>query len=335
VGRGLHSALGMLKATPPPNMALQRTRRPRIGSGRSLRLLGSPLNAQPLGRLFRIFPLLYLGVGVPLEGRGDAPAGRVLRWASDVRPALESVICVTPEERDGNRFFQPSISEPPECPGPLPSDPLLAQVARLMNARGVLMRAKVGSPLKAFEGIPVDLDHRAAAQESYRAMVLSNPDVQRRLMPRIHEVLASAGAACSDCPGPKQLPTPRGVRYSELMPYVLAYLWPVKVGADGGVSMQICAGTNGIQEMKTPDPSLVDAGFELIFGNWEAIGKATRKAKDAARSPECQKLDSEARVAYVRRYLAETLPADTVFREALRPGIRILPEIGLTCLDCS
>jgi hypothetical protein len=34
----------------PPNMALQRTRRPRFRSGRSLRSLGSPLNAYPLGR---------------------------------------------------------------------------------------------------------------------------------------------------------------------------------------------------------------------------------------------------------------------------------------------
>ncbi len=33
----------------PPNMALQRTRRPRIRSGRSLCSLGSPLNARPLG----------------------------------------------------------------------------------------------------------------------------------------------------------------------------------------------------------------------------------------------------------------------------------------------
>jgi hypothetical protein len=31
-----------------PNMALQRTRRPRYRSGRSLRSLGSPLNARPL-----------------------------------------------------------------------------------------------------------------------------------------------------------------------------------------------------------------------------------------------------------------------------------------------
>jgi hypothetical protein len=32
-----------------PNMALQRTRRPRFRSGRSLRSLGSPLNARPFG----------------------------------------------------------------------------------------------------------------------------------------------------------------------------------------------------------------------------------------------------------------------------------------------
>ena len=33
-----------------PNMALQRTRRPRIRSGRSLYSLGSPRNARPSGR---------------------------------------------------------------------------------------------------------------------------------------------------------------------------------------------------------------------------------------------------------------------------------------------
>jgi hypothetical protein len=32
-----------------PNMALQRTRHPRIRSGRSLRSLGSPLNARLFG----------------------------------------------------------------------------------------------------------------------------------------------------------------------------------------------------------------------------------------------------------------------------------------------
>jgi hypothetical protein len=38
-----------LVSEPSPNMALQRTRRPSLRSGRSLRSLGSPLNARPLG----------------------------------------------------------------------------------------------------------------------------------------------------------------------------------------------------------------------------------------------------------------------------------------------
>ena len=40
---------GRRLAMPPPNMAFQRTRRPSLRSGRSLRSLGSPLNALPLG----------------------------------------------------------------------------------------------------------------------------------------------------------------------------------------------------------------------------------------------------------------------------------------------
>ena len=42
------SAASRLTRPLAPNMALQRTRRPRIRSGRSLRSLGSPLNARPL-----------------------------------------------------------------------------------------------------------------------------------------------------------------------------------------------------------------------------------------------------------------------------------------------
>ena len=40
----------MLSIRVSPNMALQRTRRPRFRSGRSLRSLGSPLMRRPLGR---------------------------------------------------------------------------------------------------------------------------------------------------------------------------------------------------------------------------------------------------------------------------------------------
>jgi hypothetical protein len=153
-------------------------------------------------------------------------------------------------------------------------------------------------------------------------------------MPRVHQLLASAGVTCPDCPGPNQLPPTRSVKYAEIIPYVLAYIWPVEVDSGGGVSMRICAGINGIEAIKAPDPGLAAAGFDLVFGNWNAIDEAMRCAKETAQSPECRKLDPEARVTSVRRSLAEVLPSDTRFQEALRPAIKLLPEIGLECSDC-
>ncbi|MGH9315585.1 MAG: hypothetical protein ACRD1P_00520 [Thermoanaerobaculia bacterium] len=268
------------------------------------------------------------------QARETPTPGRILQWTRHIRPAFESVIRVTLEKRDGKPVFQVSIGESPVCAEPVPPDPLLDRVALLLATRGELIRAKVGDPAQAFVGLSPDIEHLAAAQRKYRAMVLSHPNVQRRLMPRLHQLLEASDAVCPDCPGPTRLPASRNIGYAELMPYVLAHLWPVEVGPDGGLSMQFCAGINGVQEMKAPDPLLVDAGFDLVFGNWGAIDAATRNARDAARSPECKKLDSEARVAYVRAYLARVLPSETRFQEALRPAIQALPEIGLACSDC-
>ena len=82
----------------PPNMALQRTRRPRIRSGRSLCSLGSPLNAYPLGgfrqialRLSRFAPrapglvlsMVLSASQVAAEVRIDVSAG----W-SGLRPEI-------------------------------------------------------------------------------------------------------------------------------------------------------------------------------------------------------------------------------------------------------
>ena len=306
-----------------PNPRLQRTP------------LRAPLSRKPLGRFGSIVLAFTLVSCAAAHGPPSTPDSvRVVHWTTDIRPALESVICVTLVERNGVSAFQPSIAESPGCPGPLPSDPLLANVARFLGSRGVLIRARAGAPSEAFNGLPADVGHLAAAQRNYRRLVLSHPDAQRRVMPRIHRLLVAAGVTCPDCPGPNQPPKSRNISYAELIPYVLAHLWPVNVDLNGGVSMQICAGVNGIEQMKAPDRVLVDAGFDLVFGNWGAINSATQKARDAARSPECKSLDSGARVAYVRRYLSEVLPTDARFQEALRPAIQNLPEIGLACSDC-
>jgi TonB family protein len=59
-----------------PNMALQRTRRPRFRSGRSLRSLGSPLNARPLGRGWLTIAGFGLGALISVAGCSSASSSR-------------------------------------------------------------------------------------------------------------------------------------------------------------------------------------------------------------------------------------------------------------------
>jgi hypothetical protein len=65
----------------PPNMALQRTRRPRIRSGRSLRSLGSPLNARPLGatRACTAIGAVAVGLFLLVVGCSDRASQLVLK----------------------------------------------------------------------------------------------------------------------------------------------------------------------------------------------------------------------------------------------------------------
>ena len=76
-------------------MALQRTRCPRLRSGRSLRSLGSPLNARPLGARSSIMEMSKLGLVLTLlgllgSGLQDAkgPSKRAEWPAGTPRPSL-------------------------------------------------------------------------------------------------------------------------------------------------------------------------------------------------------------------------------------------------------
>jgi hypothetical protein len=66
---------------PAPNMALQRTRRPRLRSGRSLRSLGSPLNARPLGatRACTAIGAVAVGLFLLVAGCSDRASQLVLK----------------------------------------------------------------------------------------------------------------------------------------------------------------------------------------------------------------------------------------------------------------
>ena len=84
----------------PPNMALQRTRRPRCRSGRSLRSLGSPLNARPLAGARNMVgrPALALGFLLALTGCEPQDCSRVTQAHASIKPGMTFVEAVTSSE---------------------------------------------------------------------------------------------------------------------------------------------------------------------------------------------------------------------------------------------
>jgi hypothetical protein len=69
----------------PPNMALQRTRPPSLRSGRSLRSLGSPLNAYPFGASLKLVLIAFSALSYS-SFVSAAPAVRLVVFAPCVGP---------------------------------------------------------------------------------------------------------------------------------------------------------------------------------------------------------------------------------------------------------
>src|SRR5436190_22200271 len=76
-GHGFSPRFSMPVVHAPPNMALQRTRRSRVRSGRSLCSLGSPLEGRPFGVGGRMSRQYEVGAGV-LAGGGWGRGGSAM-----------------------------------------------------------------------------------------------------------------------------------------------------------------------------------------------------------------------------------------------------------------
>jgi hypothetical protein len=95
------SATSPLK--PTPNMALQRTRRPRFRSGRSVRSLGSSLNARLLGGLGERDSRVSFAIGLGLLV--------ALGLACDSDPAPEVLSLATPTPLQAFRLSEISLEQ--------------------------------------------------------------------------------------------------------------------------------------------------------------------------------------------------------------------------------
>lgn len=103
-------------------------------------------------------------------------------------------------------------------------------------------------------------DH-ASVRSAVLGVFWADPQLGETVLYRTQMRLAERGVTCGDCEAPSPLPVHhRDVSWSELLPYVSAYVWPVQ--GDGAVEVYVCGGTNGLAVLEEDD-RLARAAFLL------------------------------------------------------------------------
>ncbi len=276
---------------------------------------------------------MALGLQV-LCASGGGPSGHSLSYDREVRPALESAVGVKSLEYQGRKFTVPTIEKTPPAGRKSPLEAglsrAMADVLHLYIFRANALYAKALSMAPKGKGREQEL------LAAYRHNLLSDPIIRRALMPKVENMLREDGLTCPDLPEPHQPPSPRSVTVKELMPYALAFLWPSNIRPDGGVSLNVCIGINGLRGMKNADPLLVEAAYRCVSHNGDIMEKAEASLQKAMGTKAYDStISSPAKLRYLRSSLAESLSTDPAFVRLLaKIASEKLPLFGLTCADC-
>ncbi|TAM51396.1 MAG: hypothetical protein EPN53_06975 [Acidobacteria bacterium] len=278
--------------------------------------------------------LAFVPVGPAYSG---SPA--TVSWDRDVAPALGSVICMVRYEHKGKVGFTPTLEG---CEAPAGLSPAMGAVREVFAGK-VQIIVRLRSTERATEGVFRDVpegtpDRNGVLLARYRHDLLASPRFQQLVMPGVHRALAEVGLACADCPGPRTQPPVRPVAVAALVPYAVAFYWPDGIRPDGGVSLHICVGNNGLGRMPEVDLEMADAAVAGMFANMPAVMAATRPVLvEAVKAPAyAAATDAAAKLEYLRSTLAARLPATPAFVAALAAGAaKALPAIGMTCTDCA
>lgn len=252
-----------------------------------------------------------------ITGSATAAPAQSVTW-SEVRADLGKTICVLEHELpNGNTGYSYVSGSREDCAGQETTSPLSRAVdAALQEAQALSSAMGPGETGFSF-------DAERSLQENDRAMRESYLASDRFLQPilrRLPEALAAEGLTCQDCPGAVAPPV-RQTTWEEFVPYLAAYFWPDPVrtpvdeeGRPVGEpkhGFHICAGLNGISEIKEADPRLVQAGFVAAMATPELRRIAMEQFQSLLAEPDFVGLtDDEARTAYLRQHLGSRLAAD-------------------------
>ena len=182
------------------------------------------------------------------------------------------------------------------------------------------------------------------ANETARRHYLGNEEFLRILIPHVVSSLEAGSMKCVGCP----VFTPRPVRllrWGDFASYLGAHVWPdlvkEEVGEDGELHRvyryHICLGSNGISEMKDPDPMLTRAGFALAFHNPALRNRVNELWKDILSHPEIERMETnEERTIYLREKVPTTVARDTEIRRIVCERIkRYSQDLRIEIEECS
>ncbi|HLE56921.1 MAG TPA: hypothetical protein VJB15_07550, partial [Rhodothermia bacterium] len=168
--------------------------------------------------------------------------------------------------------------------------------------------------------------------EGYGSDVLGDPLVLGLVMPDVHAVLSRFGKVCSDCPGPTDQWPPREVSWSDVMAMIVSQYTPVEIKKETVTfSKEII-----VDKAAGEDIRLAAARYLIVTPNEpanRAVLRLVREAYEHKTFKENKKKWTEAeKIGFLRTYLAERLPADAEFVDAIKARARgVLPRLGIEC----
>jgi hypothetical protein len=288
-------------------------------------------------RINRMTTLVLMAIValLPLSGFAQNEQAKIVSYDKEVKPALESVILVKGEEWNGrmNYFPAPADSPQPSAHALLPWQAGLAmEMGEAIDLYKVHENKLFEQALKA---VPDGEGRLPKLEAEFRRLILSDDLIMKAAAPRLEKVLKSNGLHCDGCPAvPNE--APKSVPLDVLMPYLTAFVWPNAIMPNGGVNLHICVGINGLDKLEKPDPILTEAAFHCLFGNQEVSEISVNAMRDAMHKDAYKALDgNDAKLRFLQKYLAETLPKDKDFLAAVKKSaLSVLPLYGLSCSDC-
>ena len=261
-----------------------------------------------------------------------------------VEREVESLICMMTFEIEGHPPFQePVYGSRERCELPPASTPLEQAVERAYAEAAPLLSAMFRDLAPRLRAA-LEHDDPEERLRASRAVYLEGRFLGV-LMAHLLPALEEQELTCVACPAPHEPPS-RAVSWETFSTYLAAYAWPDPVvtptdarGRPTGAPkyrMHVCVGTNGIDEIPSPDTALVELAFLAAFETELFLERAPALYEEIRQDPAFVRLTTdEAGTRWLRDELGPRIVAEPELRLAVCHTVSELrPKTGITIDAC-